>query len=291
MTKSVMVDYRSKFMRHMSDACMSVVKACQVLAEANKNLSVDDFKKLCSELKIEKRDSERLVRIGNDQRLKEEQIQQRLPNTWTVLDRISSLEDEQFEKALKQGVINPLATRASIDAFKKAATGEQVPEKTDQPDNAYRIATIWLDKSKATTEVVEKITKRLADKLKELENEISAGELVLTDHGVAEKLKPNQKQIEKATAKRKRNEEKALRILTKAVKKAARLQKQNTSVHHFDVDLKEAINCLPDYETVQAAISTVHLKVNLDECIENPEIAEEFYKKMVEREKKGLPVL
>jgi len=291
MAKGLLVDYRSKFMRHMSDACMSVVKACQVLAEANKNLSADDFKKLCSELKIEKRDSERLVRIGNDQRLKAEQVQEQLPNTWTVLDRISSLEDDQFAKALKQGVINPLATRASIDAFKKAALGEQAPEKSDQPDNAYRIATIWLDKSKATTEVVEQITKRLGEKLKELENEISAGELVLTDHGVADKLKPSQKQLEREAARRKRNEEKALKILTKAVKKAARLQKQNTKVHQFEVDLSDAINCKPDYETVQAAITTVKLKVNLDECIENPEIAEELYNRMIEREKKGLPVL
>ncbi len=291
MAKGLLVDYRSKFMRHMSDACMSVVKACQVLAEANKDLSADDFKKLCSELKIEKRDSERLVRIGNDQRLKAEQVQERLPNTWTVLDRISSLEDDQFAKALKQGVINPLATRASIDAFKKAEVGEQVSEKLDHPDNAYRIATIWLDKSKASAEVVEQITKRLADKLKELENEVSAGELVLTDHGVAEKLKPSQKQVEKETARRNRNQEKALKILTKAVKKAARLHKQNTKVHQVDVDLNEAINCQPDYETVQAAISRVQLKVNLDECIENPELAEEFYNKMVEREKKGLPVL
>jgi len=30
MTKSLLVDYRSKYMGHMSDACMSVVKACQV---------------------------------------------------------------------------------------------------------------------------------------------------------------------------------------------------------------------------------------------------------------------
>jgi gas vesicle protein len=220
-----------------------------------------------------------------------EQVQQKLPNTWTVLDRISSLEDDQFQKALKQGVINPLATRASIDAFKKAEFGEQAPEKTDQPDNAYRIASIWLDKSKASAEVVEQITKRLADKLKKLESEISAGELLLTDHGVAERLKPSQKQVEKETARRKRNEEKALRILAKAVKKVARLHKENTKVHQLDFDLKEAINCQPDYETVQAAISRVQLKVNLDECIENPELAEEFYKKMVEREKKGLPVL
>lgn len=291
MAKSLMVDYRSKFMRHMSDACMSVVKACQVLAEAQKNLGADEFKKLCGDLKLEKRDAERLVRIGNDQRLKLDHIQERLPNTWTVLDRISSLEDPQFEKAVKEGVIHPLTTRAEIDAFKKSETGVSQEDEKNTPDNAYRIATIWFDKSKASAEVVEQLTKGLSEKLRELEREVAAGELVLTDHGVAEKLKPSQKQIEKEALKRRRNEEKALKILTKAVKKAARLHKQNTKVHQIDVDLTEAINCQPDYESVQAAISRVQLKVNLDECINNPEIAEDLYKKMVEREKKGLPVL
>jgi len=208
-----------------------------------------------------------------------------------VLDRISSLEDNQFEKALKQGVVNPLATRSSIDAFKKAELGEHLPEKSDQPENAYRIATIWLDKSKASVEIVEQLTKRLSEKLKELEDEVSAGELVLTDHGVAERLKPSQKQIEREANKMKRNEEKVLRIMSKAIRKIARLEKENTKIHQTNLDLSDALNCKADYETIEAALITVKVKVDLDEFIKNPDLAEEFYDKMIEREKKGLPVV
>ena len=147
MAKSLLVDYRSKFIQHMTGAMNNVVQACKVLAEAKGKLAKGDFGKLINDLNLSPRDAEKYVRIGNDKRFDAIEVKDNLPYAWTVLDRISSLDDDQFKEAVKSGLINPTTTRAEIDAFK---SGEVAPMGEDEQSdpNSVKVATIWVDKSK-----------------------------------------------------------------------------------------------------------------------------------------------
>lgn len=290
MTKGLLADYRSKFIQHMTGAANNVVQACKVLAEAKGKLAKDDFGKLIEDLNLSSRDAEKYVRIGNDKRFDAIEVKNTLPYAWTVLDRISSLDDNQFKEAVKSGLIKPTTTRAEIDAFKN---GDIAPvEKEEADPNSVKVATIWVDKSKVDHTQVEMITKMLGEKLLEIQEKLSVQPLKLTDHGLTEKLKPNAKKVEKEEKTQRKQEQKALSILAKAIKKKARRTAQlaNLKVHQMDFDLVDAQKCIADYETVQTAIVRLKMDVNLDEFIKNPKLAEDYYKKMVANEKKGLPV-
>lgn len=294
MAKSVLADYRSKFIQHMTAGMNNVVQACKVLAEAKQNLDEKEFQKLCGELKLSKRESEKLVRIGTDKRVDMPEVKDRLPYAFTTIDRILSLDNDQFIEAVKNNVIHPSATRDEIDNFKKyglSGTPHTVVDETRNP-NEVRVATIWLDKTNLDDKKAEEIMKLLQVKLAEIEKAVSVQPMKLTPHGLVEKLKPSDKKLEKEAKTLQKNQEKVLRILVKAIKKKARLEAKSsfTSITQVDVDLSEAINCQPDYESVQAAVVRVKFDINLDEFIKNPSLAEEFYNGLIEKEKKGLPL-
>ncbi len=251
-----------------------------------------DFSKLITDLNLSTRDAEKYVRIGNDKRFDAIEVKDNLPYAWTVLDRISSLDDNQFKEAVKSGLINPTATRIQIDAFKR---GEVAPvEKDDEKSdpNSVKVATIWVDKSKVDHTLVEKITKMLGEKLLEIQKELSVEKLKLTDDGLTKKLKPNPKKLEREQKKQQKNEQKVLGILAKAIKKKARLTAKlaNLKVHEMDFNFSDAYQCSPDYETVESAIVSLKMGINLDEFIKNPKLADDYFKKMVSNEKQGLPV-
>jgi hypothetical protein len=98
--------------------------------------------------------------------------------------------------------------------------------------------------------------------------------------------------LEREQKKQRKNEQKVLSILAKAIKKKARLaaRQMETSVHETDLGLSDALKCMADYETVEAAIVSLKMNINLDDFIKNPKLAEDYYKKMVANEKHGLPV-
>ena len=63
---------------------------------------------------------EKLVRIGQDKRLRSEGVYPFLPSSINHLDTVASLTDKQLEKAIMQGVLNPNIWLMAFQLWMKA---------------------------------------------------------------------------------------------------------------------------------------------------------------------------
>lgn len=84
----------------------------------------------------------RLMAIASDGRLRQESHATHLPICWYTLWELTDLSDEQFERGLQAGTINPSMLRADVELLK----GSWVPGRGGSPKLAGRAASKGLRK-------------------------------------------------------------------------------------------------------------------------------------------------
>jgi hypothetical protein len=86
-------------------------------AEAYRVLDEGEKRLLLERLPFDRSTFSKLVKIGNDDRLRP--LLKRLPLSYSTIYEVSLLSDEQLERANETGIINPDARRSDIEALRK----------------------------------------------------------------------------------------------------------------------------------------------------------------------------
>jgi len=122
-----------------------VLEAGRLLNAAKTALEHGEFQKMLeSQLQFQPRTAQRLMAIAADERITNATHASHLPTAWTTLYEITTLDDDQFEKALDDGVIRPDMERSEIAQIvkkeKRTTRERDLGEKqTALPDKKYGI--------------------------------------------------------------------------------------------------------------------------------------------------------
>ena len=92
----------------------------RLCAQADKELSPAEKAQLIQQLPFKAPTFSKLVKIGNDPRLRSDDMRARLPNSFSTMYEIALFSDPQLEEAIESGVLHADASRADIEAVRKA---------------------------------------------------------------------------------------------------------------------------------------------------------------------------
>ena len=115
----------------------SILDAASLCAQADEALSSAEKADLLAQLPFAAPTFSKLVKIGNDSRLRREDVRRHLPPSYSIIYEAALLSDGQLRQAIADGVLHPEAKRTEVQAC--AATSERVlrarlPLFDDEPD-------------------------------------------------------------------------------------------------------------------------------------------------------------
>jgi len=136
--QSTVQDYAKAINTSWQKTTDSVLETARLCAEAEKKLRSAERTKLFNVLVFNKSTFSKLVKIGSQQHLREDNIKHRLPPNYTVVYEIAKLSADDVRLAISEGVISPSMTRSDFDAW-------VVGRKAGEPEESEKdrvIATI-----------------------------------------------------------------------------------------------------------------------------------------------------
>ena len=300
------VSYRSRFLKYMHDGLHQVVKACQVLAEAQSRLPHNEFTALCRDLKLAPRTRERLVRIGNYKPFRDAKVQKRLPLSWGTLDRLASMKEAAFRSALDAGKIKPDLTRRGALALEqpKKEGGVRKVCKPIVADAVGRLSeerlllSVAFHKDMLDEEVATQVFEEIRDKIEDLKEHFQVVQIKLINHGLPAIISAENDALfsEEGMAKSRREVERveraaenAILVLSRIVRREARRQRKLASLADRALAKKgqlkrawtaeEIVQCEADEDSVRYAWEELDIGLDIDECLRNPEVAVKWDKK------------
>jgi hypothetical protein len=119
-TLNNLASYASAISAAWHKSVENTLEAATLCAEADKELSSQEKAQLIEQLPFEAPTFSKLVKIGNDPRLRSEEMRPRLPPSFSTLYEIALCSDTQLERALVSGALHPGATRSDIEVVRKA---------------------------------------------------------------------------------------------------------------------------------------------------------------------------
>ena len=129
--------YAAKIEKSWHKALESIFAVGDLINDAKKNLSDDEFAELKKALPFGARVAERLASIARDKRLRGKSFQKRLPVCWTTLDVLQRFSDEQLREAKNQRLITPSLTRREAAAILTGFNGNSsTAKKTSRANKA-----------------------------------------------------------------------------------------------------------------------------------------------------------
>jgi hypothetical protein len=112
----------------------SVVEAGRILLEAKASLPHGQFTVMVeTELDFNPRTAQRLMAIAQDERLSNPVHASVLPKAWTTLYELTTLTDEEFDRALAGNIIHPRMERVDVERIRQSANGEPAPAGGSAP--------------------------------------------------------------------------------------------------------------------------------------------------------------
>jgi len=148
--------YIDKIEQRWNDAVESIFDVGAMLYEAQQALLPYEWNEMIeNELPFSRRTANRLIKIGTDPRLKQEEVFKCLPNSWGTIYEISAMDDENLHEAIEANVINTQATRASVTKFKNQSPESE--KKVAKPDESLRVLSLYVDPKKVTEEAIQNI--------------------------------------------------------------------------------------------------------------------------------------
>jgi hypothetical protein len=98
----------------------SILDAASLCAEADERLSSVEKAALLAQLRFSESKFSKLVKIGNDPRLREEEVRRLLPASYSIMYEFALLSDEQQRSAIVDGVLHDEAKRSEVEACRVA---------------------------------------------------------------------------------------------------------------------------------------------------------------------------
>lgn len=99
------------------ESVAGIIEVGRLLIAAKEALQHGEFGAMFDELPFSRKTGHMLMAIARDARIANVQISRQLPASWYSLYQISTLDDDQFERARLEGVISPDAKGGAISAF------------------------------------------------------------------------------------------------------------------------------------------------------------------------------
>lgn len=128
-----------------------IFDAAILCAEADERLTSTERALLIDGLPFAAPTFSKLVKIGNDQRLRTDRVRQLLPAAYSIMYAVSQCTDFQLDQAIRKGVLHPGASRADIETLrKKRVPRAQLPLEEDE-DVDKRATDAGVDKGPAYT--------------------------------------------------------------------------------------------------------------------------------------------
>jgi hypothetical protein len=300
------VSYRSRFLKYMHDGLHQVVKACQVLAEAQSRLTQNEFMSLCRDLKLAPRTRERLVRIGNYKPFRDAKVQKQLPLSWGTLDRLASMKESAFRSALDAGKIKPNLTRRGAHAIEqgkhvevlKKVVKPKVKDTAELLTGERLLLSVAFHKDMLDEEIAVQVLEEIREKIEDLKDHFQLIQIKLIDYGLPALIAAENDVLfsEAGMAKSRREVERlgraaenAILILSRIVRREARRQRKAASLGDRTLAKKgqlkrawtaeEIVQCEADEDSVRYAWEELDIGLDIDECLRNPEVAVKWDKK------------
>jgi len=120
-----------------------IIEAGRLLIDAKAAIPHGEFAEMIAqELPFSHQTANKLMAIAKDERLQDPAHVRNLPISWGSLYEITKLKDDQFDRALQEGVINPNMRRQKIEWFRERLETEAneigaVTEPMGRPSAAY----------------------------------------------------------------------------------------------------------------------------------------------------------
>ena len=100
--------YAEEFNGFLRNSVQTIIEAGRTLVKAKEALAHGEFTDMLEhDLLVGPRTAQKLMAVGQDERLTNTNIWTHLPPTWTTLYELTRLDDETLETAAKDGKINP----------------------------------------------------------------------------------------------------------------------------------------------------------------------------------------
>ncbi len=122
---TTVAEYADNIARSWKKGRAGYLEAANYCAEAKAKFKGEALKRLHEQLCLDKSTFSKLATIGGNNKMKEQRIRALLPGTISRLYAVALLEDDQIEAAVASGLLNPKATRADLDDFRRTG-GELV---------------------------------------------------------------------------------------------------------------------------------------------------------------------
>lgn len=100
--------YADEFNGYLRNSVQTIIEAGRSLVRAKEALAHGEFTDMLEhDLLVGPRTAQKLMAVGQDERLTNTTIWTHLPPTWTTLYELTRLDDKTLETAVKDGTINP----------------------------------------------------------------------------------------------------------------------------------------------------------------------------------------
>ena len=100
--------YAEEFNGFLRNSVQTIIEAGRTLVKAKEALAHGEFTDMLEhDLLVGPRTAQKLMAVGQDERLTNTNIWTHLPPTWTTLYELTRLDDKTLEMAAKDGTINP----------------------------------------------------------------------------------------------------------------------------------------------------------------------------------------
>jgi hypothetical protein len=140
----------------------NVLETARLCAEAKSHLNKPDEKKLVQALDFSPSIFSKLVKIGSRPELQSDRMRSLLPPNYSIVYQIAKLGADEFDQAVKDGVISPRMTRDALNDW--VASRHAPGEKSEATPHLKIIATLQVPEG-YDADKVEKLEKEL-EKLK-----------------------------------------------------------------------------------------------------------------------------
>ena len=114
-TSRALEDYHEKICRGWLKTVQSILELATTFAEAEANLDENSFEKLLKGLPFSRAKMSMLRQIGGDKRLYQNRVIARLPASYSTIYQVHLLHDDELERAIESGLLQPDAKREHIE--------------------------------------------------------------------------------------------------------------------------------------------------------------------------------
>jgi hypothetical protein len=112
----------------------AILEVARLCAEAEDKLTTAQKGELISRLPFRRATFSKLAQVGADQRLRDLEIQSRLPPHYSTLYQLTLLDDPQFDRAIKEGVIYADLKRDELQRWCADRLPRKAPRRHDVPE-------------------------------------------------------------------------------------------------------------------------------------------------------------